>query len=190
MLRVGRFTYGTEDTCVHFADPARRIGVRFGAFCSVARGVRVWCGGNHRTDWATTFPFGHIHQAAFPSTSAIRGHPATRGGVTVGNDVWIGAHATLMSGVTVGDGAVIANNAHVVRDVPPYALVGGNPARVIRIRFAPDVVDALLALRWWDRPTAWIDAVAAPLLCAPPTVDALRAALATAPPPISGRTAN
>ena len=178
---VGRFSYGTNHVCVHYADPHAGAVVRFGAFCSVATGVTVWCGGNHRTDWVTTYPFGHREHAAFPTATGIVGHPATRGGVTVGNDVWIGADATLMSGVTVGDGAVIANSAHVVRDVPPYAVVGGNPARVIRIRFAPDVVDALLALRWWDRPTPWIDAHARSLLCAAPDVAAIRRAAAAAP---------
>jgi carbonic anhydrase/acetyltransferase-like protein (isoleucine patch superfamily) len=80
------------------------------------------------------------------------GHPATNGDIIVGNDVWIGRGATLMSGVKVGDGAVIAANSHVVRDVADYEIVGGNPAIKIKMRFDSDTVSLLKKLAWWSLP--------------------------------------
>lgn len=148
MDTVGKHTYGHEGINIqHWGENSR---LRIGAFCSIAASVTVFLGGNHRTDWVTTYPFGHTHTHVFRHDGA--GHPATRGDVTIGNDVWIGQHATIMSGVTIGDGAVVAANAHVVTDVDPYSVVGGNPARHIRYRFTPDIAAALLRLRWWDWP--------------------------------------
>lgn len=74
------------------------------------------------------------------------------GDTTVGNDVWIGREATIMPGVTIGDGAVVGAHSVVTKDVEPYAVVAGNPARHLRVRFDPDDVDRLLAVRWWDWP--------------------------------------
>jgi Bacterial transferase hexapeptide (six repeats) len=105
-------------------------------------------GGNHRPDFVTTYPFSAI--ADWPEAANIEGHPATKGDVRIGNDVWIGLGVTILSGVTIGDGAVLAARAVVTGDVPPYAIVAGNPARIIRRRFADDVIAKLLALRWWD----------------------------------------
>ena len=79
----------------------------------------------------------------------------TRGTTTnIGNDVWIGANVTTLQGVSIGDGAVVAAGAVVVKDVPPYAIVGGNPAKVLKYRFDEDVITHLLALKWWERPIA------------------------------------
>lgn len=151
---VGKYTYGHDGIKVHrWGDDAS---LRIGAFCSIAKDVCVILGGNHRTDWITTFPFGHIHNGVFGKHEGAGGHPTTRGDVVLGNDVWVGMGATIMSGVTVGDGAVIAARAHVVRDVPPYAIVGGNPSRVIRHRFEPEDVSRLRELKWWDWPDAKI----------------------------------
>lgn len=80
------------------------------------------------------------------------GHPSTNGDVVIGNDVWIGSGVTIMSGITIGDGAVLAANACVVKDVAPYHIVGGNPAKSIKQRFEDDVVEILLRLRWWELP--------------------------------------
>ena len=85
------------------------------------------------------------------------GHPTTRGDITIGNDVWIGRGATVLSGVTVADGAVIGAGAVVAKDVPPYAIVVGNPARVVRYRFSDEVIEALLRIRWWEWPDAVIE---------------------------------
>ena len=160
-MRVGRYTYGHRGITVHhWGEPAELI---IGSFCSIASNVHVFLGGSHRTDRITTYPFGHIHQDIF-NTHDGSGHPVTNGNVIIGNDVWLGHGATIMSGIRVGDGAVVAAMAHVVKDVPPYAIVGGNPARVIRHRFPPETIQALLSLQWWN----WSDERirrAVPLLC-------------------------
>jgi hypothetical protein len=98
----------------------------------------------------------------------------TRGDVVIGNDVWIGINAFIGSGLTIGDGAVIGAHAVVTRDVPPYAVAGGNPARVIRHRFAEAQIEALLAIRWWDWPDQVVDRYL-PLIMSP-DIDAFIAA--------------
>ena len=127
----------------------------------------VFLGGNHRTDWITTFPFGHIFQSELSGADII-GHPATKGDVVIGSDVWVGHGVTIMSGVTVGDGAVLAANAMVTKDVQPYEIVGGNPAALIRRKFDDSLISLLQELRWWDLP---LDAIREinEKLCAEPT---------------------
>lgn len=172
-LSVGRYTYGHESlTILDWGEGAK---LRIGAFCSIAQSVEIFLGGNHRVDWATTFPFGHIFRNELGG-EGILGHPATRGDVIIGNDVWLGRGARIMSGITIGDGAVVAAGALVVRDIAPYEIWGGNPARRIRIRFAPDIVDGLLDLKWWTWPEHILREAAA-LLSQPPdhvTLAALR----------------
>jgi acetyltransferase-like isoleucine patch superfamily enzyme len=135
-----------------------------GSFCSIGQRIKVYLGGNHNTGWCTTYPFGHINQAAFPYHG--RGHPSTNGPVIIKNDAWIGDSVTIMSGVIIGDGAVIANGSHVVTDVPAYAIYGGNPAKLIRYRFSPEVIERLLNVAWWNFPDAIINELI-PLLCSP-----------------------
>jgi acetyltransferase-like isoleucine patch superfamily enzyme len=119
-----------------------------GNFCSIAENFVVYLGGNHRTDWITTYPFGHINQDVFSYSGT--GHCSTNGNVIIGNDVWICVNVTIMSGVTVGDGAVIAANSHVVKDVEPYSITGGNPAKTIKYRFTSEQIQKLLKIKWWD----------------------------------------
>lgn len=146
MRQVGRYTYGiTDKSCSGQAN------LIVGAFCSIGPLVKFVLGNNHRTDYATTYPFGHINIDVFGMPVGSSGHPATKGDIVIGNDVWIGLCATIMSGVTIGDGAVIAANSHVVKDVEPYEIVGGNPARHIRHRFDRETIDFLLELKWWDK---------------------------------------
>jgi chloramphenicol O-acetyltransferase type B len=160
-LNVGRHTYGHESIEIrHWGEQAT---LTIGSFCSIADRVMVYLGGNHRVDWVTTYPFPAFSDR-WETAREIEGHPATKGDVTVGSDVWIGSGATIMSGVTVGDGAAIAADCVVTKDVAPYAIVGGNPARLIRHRFTPEVVERLLEISWWE----WSDeriAVAIPMLC-------------------------
>jgi acetyltransferase-like isoleucine patch superfamily enzyme len=145
-MRVGRHTYGHEQITVrHWGEPAE---LTIGSFCSIADRIFVFLGGNHRSDWVTTYPFPEFADR-WETARNIEGHPSTNGDVTIGSDVWIGSNATIMSGVTVGDGAVIAANSCVTRDVDPYAIVAGNPARLIRHRFSPSIVEQLLGIRWW-----------------------------------------
>ncbi|HEU4906788.1 MAG TPA: CatB-related O-acetyltransferase [Solirubrobacterales bacterium] len=146
-LKVGRHTYGHEQIVVrHWGEPAQ---LTVGSFCSIADRVEVFLGGNHRTDWVTTYPFPEFADS-WPTADGISGHPQTNGNVTIGNDVWIGSDATIMSGVTVGDGAVIAASSCVTRDVEPYAIVAGNPARMVRHRFDKAIIEQLLRIRWWN----------------------------------------
>jgi virginiamycin A acetyltransferase len=119
-----------------------------GRYCSIAAEARfIMNGGNHPTTWLTTYPFpifGHGWEVATPPDWP------NRGDTVVGNDVWIGYGATIMPGVHIGDGAVVATAAVVTKDVPAYAIVGGNPATILRYRFDEATIARLLAMRWWD----------------------------------------
>jgi virginiamycin A acetyltransferase len=152
---VGDYTYyddprGPEhfedNVLYHFDFTGDRLII--GKYCSIAADVRfIMNGGNHPTTWLTTFPFpvfGQGWEVAMPDAWP------TKGDTVIGNDVWIGYGALIMPGVTVGDGAIIATGSVVTRDVPPYTIVGGNPAVSVRPRFDEDTTRRLLALRWWD----------------------------------------
>ena len=134
-------------------------------------------GGNHRIDWVTTYPFGHKLKDIFNTFNGI-GHPSTKGDVIIGNDVWIADNVTIMSGVNIGDGAVIAKNSHVVKNVEPYSLVGGNPAKLIKYRFTKNQIEKLLQIKWWN----WNDDKInnfVPLLCNPDINKFIKFALET-----------
>ena len=149
---AGRHSYG--DPLLHGWGEGAKL--RIGAFCSFASGVQIFLGGEHRTDWVSTYPF----NVMWPDAAQFSGHPATKGDVSIGNDVWVGAEAVILSGVTVGDGAVIGARALVTKDVAPYAVVAGNPARQVRRRFTDAQVTRLLAVAWWH----WSDERIATLL--------------------------
>jgi len=140
---VGEYTYGRPR--VVFPDGKLTIG----KFCSFAWNVTIFLGGNHRTDWISMYPF-PTPDGRWPKASHIRDYLTTEGDVTIGNDVWIGSDVTILSGVTIGDGAVIATRSVVTRDVPPYNIVAGNPARTVAQRFDDAVIEKLLQIRWWD----------------------------------------
>ncbi len=169
-ISVGRGTYGFCNITVHQWNEGAAL--RIGSFCSIAAEVTVLLGGNHRTDWATTYPFGRICVDRFGG-EAIAGQHRSGGDVVIGNDVWIGHGTSFVSGVTIGDGAVIAANSHVVKDIPPYYLAGGNPARPIKPRFDTEITALLQQLAWWELPDEAIRAIA-PTLCATPDVVTLR----------------
>jgi chloramphenicol O-acetyltransferase type B len=143
---VGPNTYGTFRINVGRGE---RGHVRIGAYCSIATGVEFTVGGNHRPDWVSTYPFRVLWGLPGAWTD---GHPRPEGDIVVGNDVWIGTCALIFPGVTIGDGAVIGARAVVTRDVRPYSIVAGVPAREIRRRFSDEQIDKLLSLRWWDWP--------------------------------------
>ena len=123
-----------------------------GNYCSIASNVEIYLGGNHRVDWVTNYPFPHF----FQQTNHIQDYEVTNGDVSIGSDVWICQNVTILSGITVGHGAVIANGAIVTKDVEPYAIVGGNPAKHIRWRFDKEIRDALLESAWWNWPESEI----------------------------------
>lgn len=129
--------------------PGESESVLIGSFCSIGDDVRIFVGGNHRTDWISTFPF----RIRFGLTGRhADGCPTSNGGVVIGHDVWIGAGATLLSGTCVGNGAVIGASAVVARDVAPYSIVVGNPAKEVRKRFSEADITKLERLAWWDWP--------------------------------------
>jgi chloramphenicol O-acetyltransferase type B len=142
--RIGRGSYGDLNV-VEFGEGTT---LTVGNYCSFARGAQVMLGGNHRLDWVTTYPFSAIDRRF----SHFTGHPHSKGDVVIGNDVWVAREAMILSGVTIGDGAVIGARAVVSRDVPPYMIVAGNPAVEVRPRFPAPVIERLLALSWWDWP--------------------------------------
>jgi acetyltransferase-like isoleucine patch superfamily enzyme len=140
--RIGRWSYG--DLTVRSWGEGAALTV--GAFCSIAPGAQILLRGEHRSDWVTTFPFNSLWESA----KHVSGHPMNKGDVVIGNDVWIGTEAMIMSGVTIGDGAVVGARSLVSRDVEPYSIVAGNPARLVRMRFSEATVKRLLDLRWWE----------------------------------------
>ena len=105
-------------------------------------------GANHLTRALSAYPFA-IFGNGWEKAMEGKSYPM-KGDIRIGNDVWIGYNATIIAGVVVGDGAVIAANSNVIRDVAPYAIVGGNPATVVRMRFPEETIERLLRLKWWD----------------------------------------
>ena len=150
LLKIGEGTYGAENLIIHSWDNSTRISI--GKFCSIADNVHVFLGGNHDISRISTFPFGSGTDLIGPR----QGHPQSKGHIKIGNDVWIGSHASIMSGISIGNGAVIAAFAHVVRDVEDYEVVGGNPAKHIKFRFSQEIIDALTDMKWWDLPPSKI----------------------------------
>jgi acetyltransferase-like isoleucine patch superfamily enzyme len=134
--------------------------LKIGAYCSIADEVKILLGGHHRTDWLTTYPF----PALIEEAKNIEGYNGTHGDVVIGSDVWLCFGCTILSGVKIGEGAVVAANSVVTKDVPPYAIVAGNPAIFIRWRFPEEVRDILMQVRWWDWPVNEVREVAS-LLC-------------------------
>ena len=120
-----------------------------GKFCMIASGVKfIMNGANHLTDSLSTYPFA-IFGKEWENAMQGKSYPI-KGDIVIGNDVWIGHNATIMAGVKIGDGAIIATNSTVVKDVEPYAIVGGNPASEIKKRFQKSIIEKLLELKWWD----------------------------------------
>lgn len=170
-ISVGRYSYYSGYYHGHsFEDCARYLlpdaGVDrlvIGSFCSIGTGAAFIMAGNqgHRHDWVSSFPFYWMSEVR--AFAAAENGYVPAGDTVIGNDVWIGADAIIMPGVRIGDGAVIGTRALVTRDVAPYAIVGGNPARTIRKRFDERLIALLEEMRWWDWPEDELEA-AMPLL--------------------------
>lgn len=154
--QIGIGTYGLP--VVHDWQEGSTLVI--GSYTSIAEQVEIFLGGQHRSDWVSTYPF----PAMIDEAKNIQGYAVSRGDVVIGSDVWLCTHAIILSGVTVGHGAVVAAGAVVSRDVAPYSVVAGNPARHIRWRFAPELCQALLATAWWEWPEQEVRSISS-LLC-------------------------
>jgi chloramphenicol O-acetyltransferase type B len=169
---VGKYSYYSGyyhghsfDDCARYLFPDRADVDKLiiGSFCSIGSGVSFIMAGNqgHRMDWVSSFPFFYFDDEY--TQDAIDGFQ-NAGNTVIGNDVWIGAEAMIMPGVNVGDGALIGARSVVTKDVEPYAIVGGNPAKPIRKRFSEDEIVMLLEMKWWQWPELLLK-TAMPLLC-------------------------
>lgn len=175
-MGVGSYIRGTPTMEVWEPVGSSRPHVIVGKYSSIAAGATFIVNGDHRLDWASTHPFRELRGL---DGAGVDGHPKLTGPVVIGHDVWIGHGAVLLGGVTVGDGAVVGAASVVSRDVPPYSIVAGNPARVRRLRFSEHDVERLVKLRWWDlSDVELMDLV--PLLNAPLDIRRLEEAVAMA----------
>lgn len=175
---VGKYTYGTDNytTTVrryYSTHDATQPTVTIGAFTGIGLGCRFFTGDGvaHQPKTFTNYPFGNTQREIFTNYKPPMVN--TKGNIVVGNDVWIGESVTIMSGVTVGDGAVIAANSHVFKDVEPYSYVGGNPAKFIKYRFSQEIIKEMLELQWWNYPDPVINWLL-PLLQEEPTVEKIQ----------------
>lgn len=140
-----------EKNNILYHYPINHDRLNIGSFCSIACGAKfIFTSANHSLGSLSTYPFPIFFEEWGLDAKNITDAWDNKGDITVGNDVWIGYEAVILSGVTIGDGAIIGARAVVTKDVPPYTIVGGVPAKLIRRRFSDEVVEQLQLLRWWD----------------------------------------
>ena len=136
---------------VLYQYPINRDKLKIGKFCSIACGTKfLFNSANHALDSLSTYPFPLFFEEWNLEKEKVTEAWDNRGDIVIGNDVWIGYEAVILSGVTIGDGAIIGTRAVVTKDVPPYTIVGGVPAKPIRKRFDEKVIKELLKIKWWD----------------------------------------
>ena len=142
-----------ESNNVLYHYPINHDKLVIGKFCSIACGAKfLFTSANHTQTSLTTYPFPIFFEEWGLDIQNITSAWDNKGDIIIGNDVWIGYEAVILSGVTIGDGAIIGTRAVVTKDVPPYTIVGGVPAKPIRKRFSVDTISALLKIKWWDWP--------------------------------------
>ena len=170
-IYVGAFSYYSGyyhkhsfENCVRYLDKKSKSVDKLiiGKYCSIGSGAVFMMAGNqgHRMDWVSTFPFYFQANIFKTSNNAYK----KCGDTVIGDDVWIGSEAMIMAGVHVGSGAVIAARSVVTKDVAPYTIVGGNPAKVIKERFDAETIEKLLTLKWWDWTESKVKSTM-PLIC-------------------------
>lgn len=142
-----------RNTVSEYHYPINHDKLIIGKFCSIACGAKfLFTSANHTLSSLSTYPFPIFFEEWDLDVTDITTAWDNKGDIVIGNDVWIGYEVVILSGVTIGDGAVIEARAVVTKDVPPYTVVGGVPARPIKKRCPQDTIDALLAIKWWDWP--------------------------------------
>lgn len=142
-----------EKNNVLYQYPINHDKLVIGKFCSIACGARfLFNSANHAMASLSTYPFPLFFEEWDLDRKDVAASWDNKGDITIGNDVWIGYEAVVLAGVTIGDGAIIGTRAVVTKDVPPYTIVGGIPAKPIRKRFSEETISALLKIRWWDWP--------------------------------------
>jgi virginiamycin A acetyltransferase len=137
-----------EENNVLYNYDYSKVKLVFGKFCAIAAETRFIMTGDHKLNAISTYPF-PIFQCGWEEAYSIDDLPV-KGDILVGNDVWFGYDSLVKNGVTIGDGAIIAARAVVVKDVPPYAIIAGNPAKVVKMRFDEKTVERLLRISWWN----------------------------------------
>ncbi|MEK4510442.1 Vat family streptogramin A O-acetyltransferase [Paenibacillus anaericanus] len=157
-VEIGDYTYysdnknSPENFYDHIQHHYEFLGDKLiiGKFCAIAEGVTfIMNGANHRMDGITTYPF-NIFAGGWEKVTPTLEQLPFKGDTVIGNDVWLGQNVTIMPGAVMGDGAIVASNSTVVKDIEPYTIVGGNPAKVIKKRFNDETIIALLKLQWWN----------------------------------------
>ncbi len=149
LLHIDRGTY--YDRTINIITWSDEYHVNVGKYTSIGRDCNFFLHSNHRPDWVTT-----SSQLWGPVTNEIAelhmkiGHPSCKGNINIGNDVWVGAKSTIMSGVKIGDGSIIGAGTTVTKDVPPYSIVVGNPGKIVKYRFDENQIEKLLKISWWD----------------------------------------
>ena len=172
-ISVGDYTYydddkdptGFEKNNILFNYPVFGDKLIIGKFCQIASGTQFIMGAaNHRLCSATTYPFNVMSEAWAEIAPVHLSQLPHKGDTVIGNDVWFGRNCVVMPGVKIGDGAIVAAHSVVTKDVEPYSVVGGNPARFIKKRFDDELTELLLRFKWWDLPPDELAEVM-PLLC-------------------------
>lgn len=146
-VNIGSYTYIGARSCIWIA--------KIGKFCSIGPDTKI-APGKHPTHMVSTSPIFYSKNKILGTTFTNKNLFSEQNIVNIGNDVWIGANVVISDGVTIRDGAIIGAGAVVTRDVPPYSIVGGVPAKVIRYRFSDDIIDKLLKNNWWNKNEKWL----------------------------------
>ena len=144
-VSIGKYTYGLNRESLIGIDIKTPLNV--GKFCSFGPDIKIFLSSDHPTNLASTFPLKtlFIQKKPWPNLDVV-----SKGGVNIGNDVWVGANAMIMSGVSIQDGAIIAAGAIVTKNVSPYTIVAGNPAKTVKKRFKNSQIKSLLRIQWWN----------------------------------------
>lgn len=149
LWKANRGTY--YDRNVNIISWSDEYFVRLGKYNSIGRDCNFFLHANHKVDWITTSS--QLLGLVSPEIAEMHmkmGHPTCKGDIVVENDVWIGAKSTIMSGIKIHNGSVIGAGSVVTKDVPPYAIVAGNPAKIVKHRFSEKIIESLLKISWWD----------------------------------------